>query len=70
METRLLRKWVNAPSTLHVDHALHGTNVLIGDPDWRTTDKYITCYFLSGPVHSQRIAKAVLAEGWKAGTRR
>jgi hypothetical protein len=60
MRTRLRRAWINQPSIFQPDNKLHGTNVLAEEYN----DEYIDVYFLSGPVHSMRIARSSLANGW------
>jgi len=59
------RMWINQPSTLQPHHALHGTNVLMVEPpdDEERTD-IREVYFLSGPVHSQKMSILALSEGW------
>jgi len=57
----LLRMWVNQPSTLQPDHALHGVNVLMLDEP----GDYVYVWFVSGPIVSQRIARLSLSAGWR-----
>jgi hypothetical protein len=58
---RPLRMWINQPSTLQPDHALHGTNVLA----IAETDKMARIYFLSGPIESQQVSYLSLSPGWR-----
>lgn len=57
---KLKRMWINQPSTLDIDHDMHGTNVLAhheyGDT-WRI-------YFLSGNIVSRQVMRYALSEGW------
>jgi hypothetical protein len=57
----LKRMWVNQPSTLQDDHALHGVNVLAE----QSNDEYITVYFTAGNIISQRMSRLSLSEGWR-----
>lgn len=57
---RMIRMWINQPSTLQAHHGLHGQNVLAtreGDV-WRV-------YFLSGDVISMQLPINALSKGWK-----
>jgi hypothetical protein len=54
---KIVRKWINQPSTLQPFHKLHGMNVLY-DPDEERV------YFTSGDVISQQIDPIALSDGW------
>jgi hypothetical protein len=54
---RILRKWVNQPSTLQQYHKLHGKRVLF-DPNEEVI------YFTEGDVISQQIDPLALSDGW------
>ena len=53
---KIVRKWIDQPSTLQPYHKLHGMEVLY-DPD----EKRI--YFTSGNIISQQIDPSVLCDG-------
>ena len=54
---RMIRKWINQPSTLQPYHKLHGVRVLF-DPDNNIV------YFTEGAVISQQIDPLALSDGW------
>lgn len=55
---RLVRKWINQPSTLQQLHKLHGSRVL-----YDSSNNEI--YFTEGDVICQRMVdKSVLSDGW------
>lgn len=56
------RMWINQPSTLQPHHNLHGVRVLARSE--RDTPDCWRAYFLAGPVHSMRIARSALSDGW------
>lgn len=58
----LQRYWINQPSTIQPNHALHGQNVLC---DMKQVFKgYVDVYFTQGPVISSRMAMLSLSKGW------
>lgn len=59
------RMWVNQPSTLQPDHALHGTRVL-ADLDDKTWDHSTQVFFIEGPVHSAVLLTSSLSDGGPA----
>lgn len=58
---KMVRMWINQPSTFQPLHHLHGTNVLA---TLTKSDKVAQVYFLSGPVISQNVPKNTLSMGW------
>ena len=54
---KILRAWINQPSTLQSYHKYHGMNVLYDADEKRI-------YFLSGDVISMQIDPTVLEIGW------
>jgi hypothetical protein len=53
------RAWINQPSTLQPDHALHGKRgIVVND----TGEDYVTIWFTEGPVHSMRIARLSISK--------
>ena len=59
------RMWVNQPSTLQPDHALHGTLVL-ADLDDHTWDHCTQVFFVEGSVESAVLLTSSLSDGWPA----
>ena len=62
MKNKIVRMWVNQPSTLQPLHHMHGTNVLAT----RDSDGGARVYFLSGPIVSQQMMWEWLSLGWRA----
>lgn len=58
----MTRYWINAPSTLQVDHKFNGVNV-IGPRD--ATDQVVTVYPTTGDVISLRVSRLALSPGWR-----
>jgi hypothetical protein len=60
---KLVRAWINQPSTLQQHHKLHGKRVLaiLYDDDKNGADIYFT---ENGPMHSMSIQRNALAFGW------
>lgn len=65
MKTRLKRMWVNQPSTLQMDHKYHGMNVLVNEVELKDEDDFLDAYFVKGDMHSARLSKLALDDGWK-----
>lgn len=72
------RMWINQPSTLQPDHALHGRLVLC-DPEARPwfennppkgDERRVTVFFTDGDVVNQNVFWRSLASGWPAHLRR
>lgn len=57
------RMWINQPSTLQPDHALHGTKVLAEKSDFG--DHMRRIWFTSGDVISREISVLSLSDGWQ-----
>lgn len=56
------RVWVNQPSALQEDHQYHGmTGIAVLEKQDTPESPFATIYFMSGPVHSTRIAKMALS---------
>lgn len=64
-QPKMARYWVNAPSTLQTDHALHGSRVLAPADLSSVAGDYVDAYFARGPMHSARLCKLTLSPGWK-----
>jgi hypothetical protein len=56
------RMWINQPSTLQLQHVLHGTNVLACEES--PPSYMMRVYFLTGDVISMRVPRHTLSEGW------
>jgi len=64
MKTRLVRLWINQPSTLQPDHEYHGTNVWADEDEWDFGEEYLDVWLSDANVHSMRIARSSLSRGW------
>ncbi len=62
MKNKLERYWINAPSTLQVDHKYHGTLVLVHIAD--LNKDYADAYLTKGDISSMRVATITLSPGW------
>jgi len=62
--TVLLRKTINAPSTLQSLHKYHGKRVLVAENDMKDDDKFVTGFFTEGDVVSMMMEKLLLSDGF------
>lgn len=66
----IVRMWVNAPSTLQLDHKYSGINVLADLDSKRHVDRngvndyLVECYMISGDITSIELWFSTLSEGW------
>lgn len=65
--TPLRRMWINQPSSLQVEHPLHGTRVLAEDSDFGTG--FVRVWFLDGDIISKEMSVLTLSRGWPAHLR-
>lgn len=59
VQSRHYRAWINQPSTLQPDHALHGKRGIVVDD---TGGDYVRIYFTEGPAFSLRIARLSISK--------
>lgn len=57
---RPYRAWINAPSTLQLEHHMHGRYV-IAVPE---SDGWVTVYFTTGETISARLPARAVSPGW------
>ena len=55
------RMWINQPSKLQDDNALHGTNVLA----YHEYGSTYRVFFLNGDIVDQQMLRSQLSEGWQ-----
>lgn len=58
------RMWINQPSTLQPDHALHGERVLVALSEWARGDAAIRVWFTHGGIISGMVRRLSLVPGW------
>lgn len=59
----LKRMWVNQPSALQPDHALHGECVLV-NADEAKVNTVVEAWFVHSAVVSQQVFRTSLSSGW------
>lgn len=59
MTLKIYRGWINQPSRLQPDHALHGKVGIVVDDGQRLVVKM---FFTEGPVHSLEVLRTSVAE--------
>lgn len=59
VQSRHYRAWINQPSTLDPDHALHGKRGIVVDDKG---EAFVTIYFTEGPAFSMRIARRAISK--------
>jgi len=69
MRRRLVRMWINQPSTSQPAHRFHGRCVL-ADPPYPVWGAVAEVYFVDGAETSAIIPLVALSEGWPEHLRR